>query len=383
MCSDIKNIRDAIELLNVLENIWKTCPTSGSQSAEDLIGLTREKLTHVLLGLDKHINKSNEELLKEYLDSIRVRVAESTFERKKYVSKGYLKLLGSKPLAEVTYKDIRRFADLKVEGGCREETIRGSLSCIRKFHEFLSKEYGFDRLDIDDICASEYSGRVPPPSEREPLSREEVRELVQAAQNIRNRLIILFLYYTGARVSEISNLKLEHVNTETGAVRIERGKGGKSRWVWYNPKDLGPLVELWLKSERSSYLGAKDSDYFFVSRSGRKLDKSGIEKIVHNAATLAGIQKVVGVDAKGRKIYKVICHALRHTHVAHAEEDGIPKSMTQLMMGHEHLSMTLQYGKPRIEKVFEEYGMFKGLSTRRPPIFRRDRRNYSGGGGTA
>ena len=64
------------------------------------------------------------------------------------------------------------------------------------------------------------------------LSRDEVARLIEAAPNLRHKTILMTLYSTGIRCSELCHLGPEDSDKERMAIRIRQGKGGKDRDVW-------------------------------------------------------------------------------------------------------------------------------------------------------
>lgn len=360
-------IEDSIKLIDALEGLYENSCTLSleGRSAVSLIHLTKEKLNTAFTRLGgSGPSKSNEELLQEYLESVKARKARETLKIEKQCIKKYINFLGNKSVTEADFGDIRRFIDCQAERGLREGTIHQHICSVRAFHRFLTQYYGYDNPSINDIKSSDYRGKVPNPYKREPLSKEEIRKLIHAAKSVQDKLIIAMLYYTGLRASELTNLRLGDVDIEKGIVRVERGKGGKERLVRYSKEDLGMLIDLWLKKERQSYLNARDGDHFFVSRSGKKLGKNSILEIVHEAAKRAGIQEVKGKQADGKNIYKVCTHVLRHTHATHANEDGVKFEDIQRQMGHTKPSTTMIYVKEPKEHFCESYERFQGLSTK-------------------
>jgi len=306
----------------------------------------------------------NEDLLQEYLDSVRLRQAPSTVASKINFLERYIRFV-NKPLAEVNSEDIRRFADSLAEKNFRGHSIHQYICTIRGFHKYLNQRYGHDIPDTSDIRASNRWRRVSEAFKREPLSREEVRKLIEAAKSARDRLVIAVLYYTGLRTSELASLKLDDVDVKKGVVRVVRGKGGRSRWVKYNTGHLGALVDCWLGKERKSYLNAGNTDYFFVSRTGKKLSSKAICEIVRKAAERAGIQEIIGKSADGRPIYRVSSHALRHTFAAHAYWDGVELERIQRLMGYKPSTATIFVEEP-LERLFKSYDEhFRGVSTKR------------------
>jgi len=289
--SVIGAIEDARKLVGVLKGLREK---SEDPSAKNLIRLIDEKLGTALSRLDKNgqLNKKSEELLQEYLESIRVRVTQSTLcVEERYIHK-FIEFLDGKPLAEVDREDFRRFVDNLVEKNLREKTIHNFICYIQVFFKYLNRRYGLNTPDFEDIRASDYRGKIPSKFERQPLTREEVRVLIQAAGGVRNRLIIAMLYYTGLRVSELANLRLDDVDTKSGVVRVVRGKGGKNGLTKYKREDIGRLVGLWLERERASFLNAGESPYFIVSKSRGKLRSPQIRQIVHRA-TISGALRMI------------------------------------------------------------------------------------------
>lgn len=365
-------VRDAHELAGVAEGIIGKNATPKDRSVRDVVHLIKKKLGAALHGLaDKYTDRTDDELLQEHLTSVQARVTGSTLNHKKVALQQYLDFLKGKPLADADFRDVRRFADHLAKKNLRERTIASYIADVRRFHRFLSQYYGFDHVDADDIRASDYRHKVPSAHERQPLSREEMRQLARAARAVRDRLIILFFYYTWIRVSELANLKLSDVGTGSGMVKVREGKGRKDRWVKYKVNDLSTLVEIWLKRDRKSYPGADGNDWFFVSRGDRKLSAKAIRRIVHSVAERVGIQEVVGRYADGRSIYRVTPHVIRHTGASHANEDGVKFDHIQGQLGHNHPRTTAIYVHNSPERMFDSYENFRGIGHSRRKSERR------------
>ncbi len=366
-------IEDAYRLMCSFEEAWTNDGarlTTEAKSALILIQLAKEKMDYALTRLRSHNNnRSNEELLQEYLESIRARRTDLGNDERRI--RAYLSHLRSKRLAETDFRDVRNFADGLAEKGLRERTIGKYLSHVQGFYGFLVQYHGYEHvslLNINKIKAREYRSKIPSPFKRHPLSKEDVIKIIQAAKPIRDKLIIALFYYTGLRLGELASLRLNDVEVEKGLIHVMRGKGNKERWVRYSKEDLGMLVDLWLK-ERGSYPNA--DDHFFLSRhpwqckkKGSKINSKGIQVILHNAAKRAGVLKVVGTSADGKPLYNVSPHVLRHTFATHAIEDGVRFEDIQRLMGHSKPSTTWIYAHPQ-NNVFASYERFQGLSKRR------------------
>jgi integrase len=93
------------------------------------------------------------------------------------------------------------------------------------------------RLSRDDLPPPKLPRRHIPVV----LSREEVARLIDSTCNLRHRTILMTLYSTGVRRSELCRLRPEDIDKERMVIRIRQGKGGKDREVPLSPKLLDQL----------------------------------------------------------------------------------------------------------------------------------------------
>ncbi len=126
------------------------------------------------------------------------------------------------------------------------------------------------------------------------LSRDEEQKLIGQAyrETGNNGLLLKMLLLTGARVSEFISLKVKDIFFDELMILIEKGKGGKSRYVPILPE---------LSQELKTHLGSRQTGYIFESNRHTKFTARRIQQIVKETAERAGITK------------KVHPHLLRHT----------------------------------------------------------------------
>lgn len=158
--------------------------------------------------------------------------------------------------------------------------------------------------------------RVFPASAKEPLT-------------FRNRVILEMMYACGLRVSECASLELGSVNFDAEIVRV-RGKGRKERLVPVGKPALR-LLARYLTQIRPRLIGDRMEAALFLSKTGRKLDREWIWRIVKEAAKLACIQK------------NIHPHTLRHSFASHLLENGADLRVIQEMLGHADISTTQIY----------------------------------------
>jgi integrase/recombinase XerD len=84
------------------------------------------------------------------------------------------------------------------------------------------------------------------------LSQEEVARLIDAAESPFYRILLITLYATGARRSELAHLKVSDIDSQRMIVHIRGGKGRKDRDVMLSPKLLDELRLYWRSLRRKS-----------------------------------------------------------------------------------------------------------------------------------
>jgi len=157
------------------------------------------------------------------------------------------------------------------------------------------------------------------------LSPEEVTRLINAARNLYHRALLMTLYSTAVRRSELCRLQVSDIDSQRMMIRIH-GKGRRDRDVPLSPKLLETLRLYWRWRKPKTYL--------FPGR-GRRADAPISANIVwlacHQAAQQAGIGK------------RLSPHSLRHSCATHWLEAGADLRTIQVVLGHARLEHTLIY----------------------------------------
>ncbi len=159
------------------------------------------------------------------------------------------------------------------------------------------------------------------------LSREEVAQLLHAAHTPGERILLMTLYATGARRSELTHLKVSDIDSQRMVVHIRGAKGRKDRDVMLSPKLLTALRAHWRCYHRRSSSWLFPSNY----RQDRPIDTKTVWYACRKSAQRAGIQK------------NVHPHILRHCFATHLYEAGTDLRVLQVLLGHEDLKDTLIY----------------------------------------
>ena len=134
---------------------------------------------------------------------------------------------------ELGPREIREYQLHLYERKLHPKTIRLHTAALRFFYRKVLHR----RLTADDLPLPKLVRRQIPIV----LSPGEVTRMIDAAPNLRHRTILMTLYSTGMRRSELCRLRPEDIDRERMVVRIRQGKGGKDREVPLSAKLLDQL----------------------------------------------------------------------------------------------------------------------------------------------
>lgn len=181
---------------------------------------------------------------------------------------------------------------------------------------------------------------------RDILTQDEARLLLESTPvekplDIRDRAILEVLYGTAVRRAELLSLTIYDADLQSATLRIEHGKGGRSRLL---PLTAGACaaLKLYLAESRSQYATMMSRAALFISsKSGAPLSDNDIVRIVRKAAKRAGIEK------------RTTPHTLRHSCATHLLQEHADIRQIQKLLGHKKLSTTEIYTHVEISDLQE------------------------------
>ena len=135
------------------------------------------------------------------------------------------------------------------------------------------------------------------------------------------------MFATGARVSEVSNIRAESVDLNTGLIRI-MGKGGKERYIQIASQDILNLLKKYYVQNISSI---KKSGFFFTNNRGTRYTEQSIRLMLKKYSKLAGIDRIITP------------HMFRHSFATYLIEEGVDISYVQQILGHSSIKTTQIY----------------------------------------
>ncbi|MFO0820418.1 MAG: site-specific integrase [Pirellulales bacterium] len=162
------------------------------------------------------------------------------------------------------------------------------------------------------------SGRIP-----DPLGRNEVAQLLAAADNPKHRVLLMITYGGGLRVSEVVRLRPEQILSDRMLIRINCAKGQKDRYTLLSARMLSELRAYWRLY--------RPGEWLFPGGSGESMAIASAQKCYQHAWRAARLTHGSGI------------HTLRHSFATHLLEAGVDLLTIQRLLGHSQLSTTARY----------------------------------------
>ncbi|UNQ74076.1 site-specific tyrosine recombinase/integron integrase [Infirmifilum sp. NZ] len=269
---------------------------------------------------------SNQELVELYISHLIARNrSERTIRYFRSILESFLQFLDGKRISEVQLYDIDLFLARLRQSGWKPDSLYTAAVAVKRFLEFVGKEDALRGFEL------------PRREKKLPryLEPEEVKRMVEQADSIRDKLIVMLLFTTGLRVAELVNIRRTDIDLERRTIRV-KGKGAKERYVYF-PQSVAELL--------AAYVSSNDSEWLFPSSKdpSSHIHYTTVERVLKTLARKAGLSK------------KVTPHLLRHTFATLSLASGLDVREIQELLGHSNLNTTQVYAHVSRERLRKDY----------------------------
>jgi len=244
------------------------------------------------------------------------RYSDSTVRTYLQVLKVFLKFVSPKQANEISNEDMVRFVN--------EHILPNGLSFAYQ-NQVVNAVKLFFRV-IHGAMLSPENLQRPRSQHKLPnvLSKEEIKEILEAPTNLKHRAMLSLMYACGLRRSELLNLRAEHVDSKRGLIIIKDAKGHKDRVAPISSKVIGML--------REYYKACKPKQWLFEGQfPDTQYSARSLEQVLKHALKKAHITKPVTL------------HWLRHSYATHLLESGTDLRYIQELLGHKSSKTTEIY----------------------------------------
>ncbi|MBP1934408.1 tyrosine-type recombinase/integrase [Ammoniphilus resinae] len=211
--------------------------------------------------------------------------------------------------------------NLMKERNYKPSSRNRQMNTLRSFFKFCKK------AGIVNENPAEHLERLEEEKvERVFLTSDEVNTLVETIEHPLIRLVVITLFFTGARIAECLSLELDDIDFSQKTILIRKGKGNKSRTIPLHPeleKALNHYIEVWRIRTKSEKL-------FLTERSGNLSD-----------VYVNRVLKETVENLKWDK--KVTCHVLRHSFASALVQKNVHIVAVKELLGHASLKTTSGY----------------------------------------
>lgn len=281
------------------------------------------KLIQLKVGIDLFIK--NQQMLQRSKKTCR-----SYYETLKRLCK-YLYEKYNRPvfLSEITTEELEEYLYYLVN--VRKNVARtrnDALTIFGLFYRFCTQK-GYCYKDVTEVI--EYTKCKK--KERLFLSENETRIIFDTVEKPLIKLVLQTLYYTGIRIGELTELKIEDIDFKESIIHIKNGKGNKERVIPLH-KELKRLLLEYIDNWRLNV----NSEYLFCTKTG-SISQVYISSELRKTLMLAGIEK------------EITPHTYRHTFASNLIKKGVSVVQVQKLLGHESLITTGIYTHASIEDL--------------------------------
>ena len=223
---------------------------------------------------------------------------------------------------DIVLQDLEDFLMHEKERGMASASRSSMLYTIKSFYNYMCKK---------DLCDKNLALLLEPikvkQKERDYLTEEEFEELINVITSPLIKAVIQTMFYTGGRITEITNLKLEDVDLENNILHIIGGKGNKDRDIPISLK-LHKILTSYLKNVRKPEV---KTDRFFTTKKTGRVSNNYVNGCIRKALIKLDWDK------------EISAHNLRHSFSSNLLEKGASVVSIQKLLGHSSLAVTTRY----------------------------------------
>ena len=236
---------------------------------------------------------------------------------------------------------IRDWMESMMDKGDMASTVNNCLSAVRSFFRFALSR---------GLVARDPAHNMKGPKKQKPLPQfvreDDMDRLIdqpemwgESYREFRARTIIILLYETGIRLSELLGLNDADVDMTACQLKVT-GKRNKQRIVPFG-HELATLLADYMRLRDEQTL--KQEPALFLNDKGRRISKAQVERIVHE-----GLSKVTTMKKRSP-------HVLRHSFATAMLNNGAGLESVRKLLGHESVATTEIYTHTTFEQLKRVY----------------------------
>ena len=269
------------------------------------------------VNLLQELSEEGEKKLEEFKKWLRSkRYSDNTIKTYADALKTFLRYYANKAIAEINNNDVIKFNNDYILANKLSASFQNQIvNAVKLFF----KKIELKNLDPELLHRPKRAKTLP-----NVLSKEEVKLILNAHNNIKHKAMLSLIYSCGLRCGELLKLKQEHVDSKRGVLIIKQSKGRKDR--------IAPLSHKVIELLRDYYKACKPQTYLFEGQNkGEPYDERSLQNVLKQSLEKVNISKPVSL------------HWLRHSYATHLLENGTDLRYIQEILGHSSSKTTEIY----------------------------------------
>lgn len=297
-------------------------------------------------GVEIEISQQNKELIDEFSIALSVDRSLSNNTLGAYISdlKKLIIFCENQDLTTLNKHHILAFINNLKNVGLSSRSIARIISSLKTFYKQQVLNETVSSNPMQSIKTPKLPQKLP-----DVLSHEEITAIMEAIDyskpaGVREKTIVMLLYGSGLRVSELVSLKLNNLFLDEGFIKV-LGKGNKERFVPIGGKTI-KQINTYIEKFRDYKVNQNSQNHLILNQRGGSLSRVSIFNLIKKLAIFAGIKKTISP------------HTLRHSFATTLIEAGANLRAVQQMLGHESITTTEIYthlDKAYLKTVIQQY----------------------------
>ncbi|MDP4085784.1 MAG: tyrosine-type recombinase/integrase [Bacillota bacterium] len=233
-----------------------------------------------------------------------------------------------KDIKKIKRTDVTAFKEYLRNRKLKTLTINRKLVGVKQFLDFINDRF---ELSISARVKQEKVQKQYSLKDEELLTEDDFKRLIMASENAedsRAKALFETMYYSGMRISEALQLRVDHVEKGLKVIEDIKGKGSKYRDIYMSDKLIKSLSE-YLKVRKQPF--SSTTKLLFTGERG-PLTRQTAHHLIKKYA------KVAGIEAS-----KAHVHNLRHLFGLRLASQGVPITDIAKFMGHTSIEVTKIY----------------------------------------
>jgi integrase/recombinase XerD len=249
-------------------------------------------------------------------------------------------------MAFLQFERTRTLAHEPAESARRlsSESVYLEIAALRAFHRWAENEKLLPVNVAENLSLPRRWKRLPKALTNDEIDRLLAPVLPETPSSLCDQAILELAYASGLRISELTNLRIEQLQLESGFINVI-GKGNKERVVPLGRQAVQALNH-YLKAGRPKLVTPRTPANVFLSRRGTPFARVTMWQRIKNRVRRTGIAR------------NITPHMLRHSFATHLLEHGADLRVIQELLGHANISTTEIYTHVAGDRLREVHRKF-------------------------